>query len=106
MKNVFVTLIGILCGGREENGDRGQSLVCYFHWCPVVTVERTYLVPSSVSSGGREGDRLLFLCRIKLLFKSSWYYLLFKKLSLASNRNKHEPLLRHHCHVNSLHSEK
>ena len=30
----------------------------------------------------------------------------FKKLSLASNRNKHEPLLRHHCHVNSLHSEK
>ena len=51
MKNVFVTLIGILCGGREENGDRGQSLVCYFRWCPVVTGERTYSLPSLVSSG-------------------------------------------------------
>ena len=53
MKNVFVTLIGILCGGREENGDRGQSLVCYFHWYPVVTGERTYSFPSLVSFGWR-----------------------------------------------------
>ena len=51
MKNVFVTLIGILYGRREENGDRGQGLVRYFHWYPVVTGERILLLPSLVSFG-------------------------------------------------------
>ena len=51
MKNVFVTLIGILYGRREENGDRSQGLVRYFHWYPVVTGERTLSLPSLVSFG-------------------------------------------------------